>query len=156
MSDEELSARIEGISVFALVEHLHKLRIVEAMKSKGYTVAIPEAVLDRANVPLRLGNRGPGRRCRNAGRRAAQVDSATHLQQGQVAAVQQQPCLAHGRPCLLTTPAPGSLLVAENSSERRLGGHFLWCDRIYSPTAQKGVYSREVQQVLVSWLCFLV
>src|SRR4030042_828289 len=40
MSDTELSARIEHISVFARVEPIHKLRIVNAMKSKGYTVAV--------------------------------------------------------------------------------------------------------------------
>jgi len=40
MSDQELSARIERISVFARVEPIHKLRIVNAMKSKGYTVAV--------------------------------------------------------------------------------------------------------------------
>ena len=40
MSDEELSARIERISVFARVEPIHKLRIVNAMKLKGYTVAV--------------------------------------------------------------------------------------------------------------------
>jgi len=40
MSDEQLSERIERISVFARVEPIHKLRIVNAMKSKGYTVAV--------------------------------------------------------------------------------------------------------------------
>jgi len=40
MSDEELSDRIEGISVFARVEPIQKLRIVNAMKSRGYTVAV--------------------------------------------------------------------------------------------------------------------
>jgi Ca2+-transporting ATPase len=40
MGDEELKAKIERISVFARVEPLHKLRIVEALKSKGYTVAM--------------------------------------------------------------------------------------------------------------------
>ncbi|RJQ38536.1 MAG: HAD family hydrolase [Dehalococcoidia bacterium] len=40
MSDEELSNRIDGISVFARVEPIHKLRIVNAMKTKGYTVAV--------------------------------------------------------------------------------------------------------------------
>ncbi len=40
MSDEELSAGIESVSVFARVEPVHKLRIVNAMKSKGYTVAV--------------------------------------------------------------------------------------------------------------------
>jgi Ca2+-transporting ATPase len=40
MSDEELSDRIERISVFARVEPIHKLRIVNAMKLRGYTVAV--------------------------------------------------------------------------------------------------------------------
>jgi len=40
MGDEELNARIERIPVFARVEPLHKLRIVNALKSKGYTVAM--------------------------------------------------------------------------------------------------------------------
>lgn len=40
MSDEEFKARVEGISVFARVEPLHKLRIVQALKEKGYTVAM--------------------------------------------------------------------------------------------------------------------
>jgi Ca2+-transporting ATPase len=40
MTDEELSSRIERVSVFARVEPIHKLRIVEAMKLKGYTVAV--------------------------------------------------------------------------------------------------------------------
>ncbi|MBM4461855.1 MAG: HAD-IC family P-type ATPase [Chloroflexi bacterium] len=40
MSDEELNNRVERISVFARVEPIHKLRIVNAMKSRGYTVAV--------------------------------------------------------------------------------------------------------------------
>jgi len=40
ISDEELSKRIDSISVFARVEPLHKLRIVKALKTKGYTVAM--------------------------------------------------------------------------------------------------------------------
>jgi P-type Ca2+ transporter type 2C len=40
MSDEQLGERIERISVFARVEPIQKLRIVNAMKSKGYTVAV--------------------------------------------------------------------------------------------------------------------
>jgi P-type Ca2+ transporter type 2C len=40
MSDQELSEKIERISVFARVEPIHKLRIVNAMKLKGYTVAV--------------------------------------------------------------------------------------------------------------------
>ncbi|MBI2857389.1 MAG: HAD-IC family P-type ATPase, partial [Chloroflexi bacterium] len=40
MSDDELSRRIEGISVFARIEPLHKLRIVTAFKSRGHVVAM--------------------------------------------------------------------------------------------------------------------
>ncbi len=40
ISDDDLEARIDGISVFARVEPLHKLRIVEALKSKGHRVAM--------------------------------------------------------------------------------------------------------------------
>ena len=40
ITDEELSDRIDRISVFARVEPLHKLRIVNALKAKGYNVAM--------------------------------------------------------------------------------------------------------------------
>jgi Ca2+-transporting ATPase len=40
MSEEEFKSRVEKISVFARVEPLHKLKIVEALKAKGYTVAM--------------------------------------------------------------------------------------------------------------------
>ncbi|MBI2906089.1 MAG: HAD-IC family P-type ATPase [Chloroflexi bacterium] len=40
MTDEELQARSDGIDIFARVEPLHKLRIVKALKSKGYIVAM--------------------------------------------------------------------------------------------------------------------
>jgi len=40
IGDDDLKARIDGISVFARVEPLHKLRIVEALKSKGHRVAM--------------------------------------------------------------------------------------------------------------------
>lgn len=40
ITDEEFRERIERISVFARVEPLHKLRIVNALKSRGYTVAM--------------------------------------------------------------------------------------------------------------------
>ncbi len=40
MSDEELSRQVEDISVFARIEPLHKLRIVNAFKSHGYVVAM--------------------------------------------------------------------------------------------------------------------
>ncbi|MFH1169451.1 MAG: HAD-IC family P-type ATPase [Chloroflexota bacterium] len=40
MSDEELSQQVEGISVFARIEPLFKLRIVNAFKSRGHVVAM--------------------------------------------------------------------------------------------------------------------
>lgn len=40
MSDDELSAQIEDITVFARIEPLQKLRIVDALKSRGHTVAM--------------------------------------------------------------------------------------------------------------------
>ena len=40
MSDEELSREIENISVFARIEPLHKLRIVNAFKKDGHVVAM--------------------------------------------------------------------------------------------------------------------
>lgn len=40
ISDEDLKNRIDKISVFARVEPLHKVRIVDALKSKGYVVAM--------------------------------------------------------------------------------------------------------------------
>ena len=40
MSDEELSRHIENISVFARIEPLHKLRIVNALKEHGHVVAM--------------------------------------------------------------------------------------------------------------------
>ena len=40
MSDKELQEKIDRISVFGRVEPLHKLRIVNALKSKGHIVAM--------------------------------------------------------------------------------------------------------------------
>jgi Ca2+-transporting ATPase len=40
MSEEDFKTRVEKISVFARVEPLHKLKIVEALKAKDYTVAM--------------------------------------------------------------------------------------------------------------------
>jgi Ca2+-transporting ATPase len=40
MSDEELSRRVQDISVFARIEPLHKLRIVNALKDHGHVVAM--------------------------------------------------------------------------------------------------------------------
>jgi Ca2+-transporting ATPase len=40
MSDEELASQIDHISVFARIEPLHKLRIVNALKRRGHVVAM--------------------------------------------------------------------------------------------------------------------
>jgi P-type Ca2+ transporter type 2C len=40
MSDEELTEKIDDVSVFARVEPLHKMRIVESLKAKGHRVAM--------------------------------------------------------------------------------------------------------------------
>jgi len=40
MSDEELAQQVESISVFARIEPLHKLRIVNALKNRGHVVAM--------------------------------------------------------------------------------------------------------------------
>lgn len=40
MSDEELAQEVEKISVFARIEPLHKLRIVNALKKRGHIVAM--------------------------------------------------------------------------------------------------------------------
>ncbi len=40
MSDAELAGQIDNISVFARIEPLHKLRIVNALKSRGHVVAM--------------------------------------------------------------------------------------------------------------------
>jgi len=40
MSDDELSAQIENITIFARIEPLQKLRIVDALKKRGHTVAM--------------------------------------------------------------------------------------------------------------------
>jgi P-type Ca2+ transporter type 2C len=40
MNDEELSVEIDNISVFARIEPLHKLRIVNALKRRGHVVAM--------------------------------------------------------------------------------------------------------------------
>ncbi len=40
MSDEELARQVESVSVFARIEPLHKLRIVNALKAHGHVVAM--------------------------------------------------------------------------------------------------------------------
>ncbi len=64
LSDDDLRAQIEDFSVFARIEPLHKLRIIDAFKSSGHIVAMTgdgvndAPALESANIGIAMGITG--------------------------------------------------------------------------------------------------
>ncbi len=74
LPDEELAARVEDVAVFARVSPMQKVRIVEALQSRGRTVAMTgDGANDAAAIQLADVGVALGTRATNAAKEAADV-----------------------------------------------------------------------------------